>query len=43
MLKAMHPKIVRLTDHLYGGDESYRIAQEMILGLGGIAMLESLV
>ena len=29
-----------LTDHLYGGDERYRLCQEAILGLGGIRALE---
>ena len=29
----------RLTDHLYGGDTYYRLCQEAILGLGGIALL----
>ncbi len=31
-----------LTDHLYGGDESYRLKQEMILGIGGVRMLREL-
>ena len=31
-----------LTDHLYGGDTYYRLCQETILGLGGIAMLNAL-
>ena len=31
-----------LTDHLYGGDESYRIKQEVILGIGGVRMLRKL-
>ena len=31
-----------LTDHLYGGDERYRLCQEVILGLGGMAMLSAL-
>ncbi|MBI2850556.1 MAG: alpha-glucan family phosphorylase [Chloroflexi bacterium] len=31
-----------LTDYLYGGDERYRLAQEAILGLGGVAMLRAL-
>jgi starch phosphorylase len=31
-----------LTDHLYGGDQRYRLCQEAILGLGGLAMLEAL-
>jgi starch phosphorylase len=32
----------KLTDHLYGGDTYYRLCQETILGLGGIALLRSL-
>jgi starch phosphorylase len=31
-----------LTDNLYGGDSHYRLCQETILGMGGIAMLRSL-
>lgn len=31
-----------LTDHLYGGDEHYRLCQEVILGIGGIAILRAL-
>jgi starch phosphorylase len=31
-----------LTDHLYGGDNEYRIKQEMILGIGGVRMLRKL-
>ncbi|MBI4682098.1 MAG: alpha-glucan family phosphorylase [Nitrospirae bacterium] len=31
-----------LTDYLYGGDESYRIKQELILGIGGVRMLRKL-
>jgi len=31
-----------LTDCLYGGDEFYRLCQEAVLGLGGIAMLRAL-
>jgi starch phosphorylase len=31
-----------LTDHLYGGDARYRLAQEAVLGLGGVAMLRAL-
>jgi starch phosphorylase len=31
-----------LTDHLYGGDQRYRLCQEFLLGTGGIAMLEQL-
>lgn len=32
----------RLTDHLYGGDDYYRLCQEIILGIGGILMLRKL-
>lgn len=31
-----------LTDYLYGGDERYRLCQETILGMGGVAMLRAL-
>ena len=31
-----------LTDYLYGGDDYYRLCQEVILGIGGIRMLRSL-
>jgi len=31
-----------LTDHLYGGDDRYRLCQEAVLGLGGVAMLRAL-
>lgn len=31
-----------LTDFLFGGDERYRLCQEVILGLGGVAMLREL-
>jgi len=31
-----------LTDTLYGGDPHYRLCQEVVLGLGGIAMLRAL-
>jgi len=32
----------QLTKYLYGGDEKYRLAQEIILGIGGVRMLWSL-
>jgi starch phosphorylase len=32
----------KLTDYLYGGDETYRIKQEMILGIGGVRILRKL-
>ncbi len=31
-----------LTDHLYGRDNHYRLCQEVVLGMGGIAMLRAL-
>jgi starch phosphorylase len=31
----------RLTDRLYGGDERYRLCQEVILGVGGARMLRA--
>jgi glycogen phosphorylase len=31
-----------LTNHLYGGDTNYRLAQETVLGIGGARILEAL-
>jgi starch phosphorylase len=31
-----------LTNYLYGGDEKYRLCQEVILGIGGVRMLREL-
>lgn len=31
-----------LTDHLYAGDDRYRLGQEVVLGMGGVAMLHGL-
>ena len=31
-----------LTDFLYGGDQDYRLAQEIVLGIGGVRMLRAL-
>ncbi len=31
-----------LTDYLYGGDDDYRLSQEVILGIGGVRILRSL-
>ncbi len=31
-----------LTDHLYGGDGHYRLCQEAVLGIGGLAVLDAL-
>jgi starch phosphorylase len=32
----------RLTDHLYGGDDWYRLCQEIVLGIGGVRILRAL-
>jgi starch phosphorylase len=32
----------QLTDHLYGGDQHYRLCQEAILGIGGVRLLQAL-
>jgi len=37
-----HPDDRRITDRLYLGDRSVRLAQEAVLGLGGVAVLERL-
>ncbi len=31
-----------ISAYLYGGDERYRLAQEMVLGIGGVRMLDAL-
>jgi len=31
----------RITDSLYGGDQCYRLKQEIVLGIGGVRMLEA--
>ncbi len=36
------PEDRSLTAHLYGGDERYRLAQEIVLGIGGLRMLREL-
>jgi len=36
------PEDRQITDYLYGGDESYRLKQEIILGIGGIRVLNAL-
>lgn len=37
-----HPDDRRITHFLYGGDEVYRLRQEMVLGIGGVRMLGAL-
>jgi starch phosphorylase len=32
----------RITDSLYGGDQRYRLTQEIVLGIGGVRMLRAL-
>lgn len=41
-LEENSPDDRRLTDTLYGGDQRYRLCQELILGLGGIGILRAL-
>jgi glycogen phosphorylase len=36
------PEHQALTDHLYGGDLRYRLAQEAVLGIGGLKLLRAL-
>ncbi len=36
------PEDRKLTDHLYGGDDRYRLSQEIVLGFGGLRMLRAL-
>jgi glycogen phosphorylase len=32
----------QITDHLYGGDDAYRLKQEIVLGIGGARILQAL-
>jgi len=41
-LKENHEWDRGLTYHLYGGDDRYRLKQEIILGIGGVRMLQNL-
>ena len=41
-LEQNHAQDRNLTHHLYGGDEVYRLKQELLLGVGGIRILEAL-
>lgn len=36
------PEDRRITHYLYGGDESYRLKQEIVLGIGGVRLLHAL-
>jgi starch phosphorylase len=37
-----HPQDREITHHLYGGDETCRLKQEVVLGIGGALMLQAL-
>jgi glycogen phosphorylase len=41
-LEQNDPRDRNLTHFLYGGDEEYRFKQELVLGVGGVRMLEAL-
>lgn len=36
------PEDRQITDHLYGGDQAYRLKQEIVLGIGGARVLQAL-
>lgn len=37
-----HEEDRRISDSLYGGDDSYRLRQEIVLGIGGVRVLQAL-
>ncbi|MEO8445204.1 MAG: alpha-glucan family phosphorylase [Gammaproteobacteria bacterium] len=41
-LEDNRPEDREITSHLYGGDNRYRLKQEIVLGLGGVRMLDAL-
>lgn len=41
-LEENSPEDRGITDFLYGGDERYRLKQEIVLGIGGVRILEAL-
>jgi glycogen phosphorylase len=41
-LEENHPEDRRITDRLYGGDETLRLHQEAVLGMGGVRFLQAL-
>jgi starch phosphorylase len=41
-LEQNSPEDRRITHHLYGGDDVYRLKQEIVLGLGGMLTLQAL-
>jgi glycogen phosphorylase len=40
-LNENHPADREITHYLYGGDEAYRLKQEIVLGIGGVRMLQA--
>ncbi|MBK8162322.1 MAG: alpha-glucan family phosphorylase [Gammaproteobacteria bacterium] len=41
-LEENHAEDRLITHHLYGGDDAYRLKQEIVLGIGGFRMLQAL-
>ncbi|AEH60938.1 alpha-glucan phosphorylase [Methanosalsum zhilinae DSM 4017] len=41
-LEVNDPQDREITHHLYGGDQVYRLKQEIVLGMGGVRMLDAL-
>ncbi len=41
-LEENRPEDREITHYLYGGDEAYRLKQEMVLGIGGVRLLHAL-
>ncbi len=41
-MKENDPQDRRITDSLYGGDKTYRLKQEIVLGIGGARLLKNL-
>ena len=41
-LNENHPDDRKITHYLYGGDDAYRLKQEIVLGIGGVRLLQAL-
>lgn len=41
-LNENHPEDREITHYLYGGDTAYRLKQEIVLGIGGVRLLQAL-
>jgi glycogen phosphorylase len=41
-IQGNNPSDIQLTDYLYGGDSAYRFKQEVILGIGGLRLIDTL-